>query len=665
MKTSAQIENIIKIITCNRNYKSTQIKRAALLSTMLLSLCIFPHHAQAMRAIDMENYIDLKTQMDIFLIEAGLTEKQFKEIHFARNNEQKSDVNYSDISASDSGFRKLPPEKSIFHQIGAENENNEKWTNDKGEEYVFNPSTNPPKLVKNAANVGTYNFSPESDPAGHYLLDVLPYLLWGNSESDSTTFEERFRLFEKAKDEITFIETVGVVKDGVDSYLQTSGRTAARKVRTAGRTTGQWIKKLKTDGIPPQVVARLKKIQADMDIENLTGKGSLDYKTLDDSKTSELMLDLISDNEQENMEVQKFKSTFLNIRQQQKEEQNTQSFNDDQRIKTSIRKNRAGGRPADVPDYHGPITRSGSTDGPITGPGTTDTEISGSATPPPFAIDLDRLKYGFGNYAYGTVAFGKSSISVMPAYRKDIAPYIIENKNLRKTLRLQRRTLSLGQPISFYGLKESVPSKDSAKSASLRYSDRVRVRSRDYGDYSYVAWGSWSGDKNTRINLVDTEGELQLYNHVRGGHWVYGRRLGVDDIPKSGSARYTGQVMGGYSAFGMDGMPDGTQEINSITGNINMTVTFRDGNNSLSGTMNLDRNGVSWATARFNTQNARANPNDPGFKASLNSEDGGRGGLRGSFFGFGSNAAEVGGNFFFLKGNKIGLANGIFRAKKQ
>ena len=48
MKTPAQIENIIKII--KRNYKSTQMERAALLSAMLLSLCIFPHHAQAMQA---------------------------------------------------------------------------------------------------------------------------------------------------------------------------------------------------------------------------------------------------------------------------------------------------------------------------------------------------------------------------------------------------------------------------------------------------------------------------------------------------------------------------------------------------------------------------------------------------------------------------------------
>ena len=214
MKIPVKIENIMKTITCKRNYKSTRTKNVTLPSTLLLSLCIFSYYTQAIQTdegrepsspnrvtMKIEKYIDMKTQMDIFLTESGLTEKQYKEIHFARNNKQKSDVNYSDISASDSGFRKLSPEKSIFHQIGPGNQKNEKWTNAKGEEYVFNPSTNPPKLVTDSANIGTYNYRPESDIFGHYLLDVLPYLLWGNSEFDPTTFEKRVRLYEKAIDE--------------------------------------------------------------------------------------------------------------------------------------------------------------------------------------------------------------------------------------------------------------------------------------------------------------------------------------------------------------------------------------------------------------------------------------------------------------------------------
>ena len=476
----------------------------------------------------------------------------------------------------------MPPEKSIFHQIGRGNENNEKWTNDKGEEYVFNPSTNPPKLVTNSVNIGTYNFRPESDLAGHYLLDVLPYLLWGNSESDSTTFEERSRLFDKA-----LLDTINI------------------------------IKKLQNDDVPPQVVARVKKIQADMDIENRSGKGSLlpvgnislDYKTLDDSR---LGLDLISDNSQETIDVQNFRFSTGPVNQQQKEAQNTQSFNDDQRIKTvdlAIKRRQEhlttklkSGNYAFGTIIGGNFSRNSESQSGFIGVDTTPSVDGGT---------VDRYLFG---------------------YARNILP-VIRNGN----------SISIG--LSFDNLKESVPS-NSSGNTSLVSSDRVRARSGDYGDYSYIAWGSWSGGANTRYFNN---------NRIRGGHWIYGQRLETVDIPKSGSARYVGQVRGDYVHGGR-----ATVEMNSITGDINMNVTFRDGNNSLSGAMNLDRHDTHWARARFNTQNARSSSGSNIFRTSLKVQGGGRGQLRGSFFG--ANAAEAGGSFAV---NKDGIAVGVFRAKKQ
>ena len=176
----------------------------------------------------------------------------------------------------------------------------------------------------------------------------------------------------------------------------------------------------------------------------------------------------------------------------------------------------------------------------------------------------------------------------------------------------------------------------------------------NYGDYDYVAWGTWDGGSSTTFE----RGDGATFNNVQG-HWAYGQALGPDDIPKSGSASYAGQVMGGYVHHG-----NGIVEANSITGDINMAVNFRDGNNSLSGTMNLDRNGSDWATASFNTQNARANPTDPDFKAPLNVVGGGSGQLNGSFFG--KDAAEVGGSFYVDKQHGDGGgAAGVYRAKKQ
>ena len=564
---------------------------------------------------NIKNYNDMQKYMNGFLVLAGWTEIQFKAIHFTRNKYQNSDVNYDDISAPDSGFKKLPPEKSIFHQIGAGNENNEKWTNDKGEEYVFNPSTNPPKLVTNATNIGTYNFIPESDLAGHYLLDVLPYLLWGNSESDPTTFEERFRLYEKAKDETALIKKAGLGIIGVYNAKWTANAVNMK------------IKKLKKDGIPLQVVARLKKIQADKDIENQeylenlvsktllapSGNTSLDYKTLDDSEFSKRMLDRISDNAQENIDAKKIRFSIDPINQRQKEEQNTQSFNDDQRIKTvnlAVKQRQE---------------------------------------------EQQRIKLLSGNYAFGTIIggnFSRNSESQSGFIGVDTTPSVDGNTvdrylfgYARNILPVIRNGNSISIGLSFDNLKESGPS-NSSGNASLVSSDRVRARSGDYGDYSYIAWGSWTGGENTRF---------RNYDRIRGGHWIYGQRLGTVDIPKSGSARYIGQVRGDYVHRGR-----ATVEMNSITGDINMTVTFRDGNNSLSGAMNLDRNGTHWARTRFNTQNARFSSGSNIFKTSLKVQGGGRGQLRGSFFG--ANAAEAGGSFAV---NKDGIATGVFRAKKQ
>ncbi len=215
--------------------------------------------------------------------------------------------------------------------------------------------------------------------------------------------------------------------------------------------------------------------------------------------------------------------------------------------------------------------------------------------------------------------------------------------------------------LRFPRLKESVPNSD-----TLIPSDRIKVRARDYGDYSYVAWGSWSGGENTRFNTRSYRG---VDRNVRGGHWIYGQRLGAADIPRSGVARYVGQAMGFLSDRSVS---PHTLEMNSITGDINMAVTFRDSNFRLSGSLNLDRNGTAWATARFNNQNAKSSSPNHHFSANLKVDvvgDDGESSLSGSFFG--ANAAEVGGDFnvhkFVRSGDRRGIqrAVGVFRAKKQ
>lgn len=47
-------------------------------------------------------------------------------------------------------------------------------------------------LVTNAYNKGSYNYyCYNRHPIKHFSADILPWLIWGNSEDDSTTYDER------------------------------------------------------------------------------------------------------------------------------------------------------------------------------------------------------------------------------------------------------------------------------------------------------------------------------------------------------------------------------------------------------------------------------------------------------------------------------------------
>ena len=107
--------------------------------------------------------------------------------------------------------------------------------------------------------------------------------------------------------------------------------------------------------------------------------------------------------------------------------------------------------------------------------------------------------------------------------------------------------------------------------------------------------------------------------------------------------------------------------MNSITGDINMAVTFRDSNFSLIGAMNIDRNGEDWATARFNNPNATTHYETShlqfGANLSVDGYERGSGYMEGSFFG--ANAAEAGGTFYMMRNSADEHVHGVFRAKKQ
>ena len=63
------------------------------------------------------------------------------------------------------------------------------YTKKTGEEAVFNKNGD---LVTNDWNKGSFNYGKYEQPINKFLLDIWPWLVWGNTKNDPTTFYERF-----------------------------------------------------------------------------------------------------------------------------------------------------------------------------------------------------------------------------------------------------------------------------------------------------------------------------------------------------------------------------------------------------------------------------------------------------------------------------------------
>ncbi len=127
-----------------------------------------------------------------------------KAIHYNRNMYQsEAPLSYEDvILGAGTEYTLLRDGASTFHRLdlGSDtgNGNNAKWVTIDGlSEFVFQPTPSGFDLVSSPLNYGTYNFRPPTDADGHMILDVIPWLLWGNSLTDESlyTLQERASLF--------------------------------------------------------------------------------------------------------------------------------------------------------------------------------------------------------------------------------------------------------------------------------------------------------------------------------------------------------------------------------------------------------------------------------------------------------------------------------------
>jgi hypothetical protein len=74
-----------------------------------------------------------------------------------------------------------------IHRMRGERENRV-YTNKDGREVVYDKNGN---LVTNSYNQGSYNYGSYEKPVKKFLLDIAPWLIWGNTPDDPTSFNER------------------------------------------------------------------------------------------------------------------------------------------------------------------------------------------------------------------------------------------------------------------------------------------------------------------------------------------------------------------------------------------------------------------------------------------------------------------------------------------
>lgn len=76
------------------------------------------------------------------------------------------------------------------HQFSAPQKDNKKYVSKDGRfEAIYNSKG---ELVTDPRDIGTYNYAhPTKKPLKHFVKDVLPWILYGNSEDDTTLIHER------------------------------------------------------------------------------------------------------------------------------------------------------------------------------------------------------------------------------------------------------------------------------------------------------------------------------------------------------------------------------------------------------------------------------------------------------------------------------------------
>jgi polyhydroxyalkanoate synthesis regulator phasin len=160
-------------------------------------------------------------------------------------------------------------------------------------------------------------------------------------------------------------------------------------------------------------------------------------------------------------------------------------------------------------------------------------------------------------------------------------------------------------------------------------------------DYQYTSWGGW-GNVNYPLN----NGADIVNINTNKGWFVTGARTESSDIPKTGTAIYSGDTKG----FTSNG--------NRVSGSINLITNFSS---------NTVDAAISASNENFSASDTFSNINlirDTGYnRAKFSKNNTNNTWMDGTFYG--SKAKEAGGRWSLKDSNSGNWASGVFRAKKQ
>lgn len=138
-----------------------------------------------------------------------LTLADVRDIHFARQELLDPTINVFDDLVRSGDYARAPDRQNALHKFDQQS-GNVKWVSRDGhQEFVVRETVSGYEILRDTAdaakaahskNLGTYNFILFKDDGSlaeyaHFALDVMPWLLHGNTENDTTTVVERGAAF--------------------------------------------------------------------------------------------------------------------------------------------------------------------------------------------------------------------------------------------------------------------------------------------------------------------------------------------------------------------------------------------------------------------------------------------------------------------------------------